>query len=382
MSPLESLFKSSKIQLRNRVVMAPMTRNKSPGHVPNANNIAYYKKMAEGGVALVITEGTCVNHVASQGYPDVPNFFGEDALNGWKKVIEAVHGAGAKFFPQLWHVGSIRQSKDCNMPVADNPSGHCSAHKHIGIAPSAIPHPYIKGGEVPKEMDHEDIDATIKAFAEGAKDAQRIGCDGIEIHGAHGYLIDQFFWIRTNHREDGYGGKTLKERSRFAKEIVEGVRQAVGPDFPICFRLSQWKMGFYEDRIANTPEELNDLVTILSQAGVDIFHCSQRRFFDPEFPGSDLNLAGWVKKMTGKPTITVGSVGLDKDFVTGVDEACGACFPKEKLGYLNHCLKNGDYDLVAVGRALLADSQWPTKVFKSDYESILPFTPESLNRYP
>jgi len=200
--------------------------------------------------------------------------------------VEEVHEAGGKIFPQLWHVGSVRQ------PVKGT-----ADEKYPSLGPSAVLHPgHQKGGTVPKEMTQEDINEIIQAFAEAAKNARNLGFDGLELHGAHDYIIDQFFWSVTNHRTDKYGGKTIGERTRFAVELIAAVRQAVGPDFPIVLRFSQWKIGDYKHKLATNPEELASFLLPLSKAGVDIFHCSTRRFHLPEFSGSSLNLAGWTKK--------------------------------------------------------------------------------------
>lgn len=160
----------------------------------------------------------------------------------------------------------------------------------------------------------EEVESLVTAFAQAAANAKSVGFDGIELHGAHGYLIDQFFWDRTNKRTDRYGGD-LVGRTTFAVEIIKACRQAVGPDFPIVLRFSQWKLGAYDEKLAKTSEELASFLAPLSEAGVDIFHCSTRRFSQPEFAGSDLNLAGWTKKLTGKPCITVGSIGIPKRFL-------------------------------------------------------------------
>ncbi|MBJ8192120.1 12-oxophytodienoate reductase, partial [Bacillus cereus] len=118
-----------------------------------------------------------------------------------------------------------------------------------------------------------EIADIISAYAQAAADAQRVGFDGIELHGAHGYLIDQFFWDKTNKRTDQYGGN-LVQRTRFAVEVIEACRRAVGPNFPIVLRFSQWKMYHYEEKLAQTPQELEQFLTPLVKAGVDIFHCS------------------------------------------------------------------------------------------------------------
>ena len=168
-------------------------------------------------------------------------------------------------------------------------------------------------------MSEEDIADTIAAFATASADAKRLGFDVVELHGAHGYLIDQFFWEATNERTDRYGGATLKERARFAAEIVAATRAALGPDMPLILRLSQWKQQDYKVKLATTPNEMEDWLLPLKEAGVDIFHCSQRRFWEPEFPEIDgeegLNFAGWAKKLTGAATISVGSVGLSGEFL-------------------------------------------------------------------
>ncbi len=162
-------------------------------------------------------------------------------------------------------------------------------------------------------------------FARAAADAKRLGFDMVELHGAHGYLIDQFFWSGTNERTDRYGGATLKERARFAAEVVAAVRAAVGPDLPVSLRVSQWKQQDYAVRLAETPDAMADWLVPLVEAGANLLHCSQRRFWEPEFPEIDgengLNFAGWAKKLTGAATISVGSVSLSNDFLTPLPAA-------------------------------------------------------------
>lgn len=345
--------------------MAPMTRNRSPNNIPGPDVAQYYKKRAQNHVGLIITEGTVVN-ASGHGYPDVPSFYGEKAFRGWKNVVDEVHHAKGKIFPQLWHTGSVRQ-----IGMAPDPS-------LPGYGPSAILHPSIEDGELPVKMSVADIDEVITAFAEAAKQAKNIGFDGLEIHGAHGYLIDQFFWDRTNKRQDRFGGETLVERTRFASELIQAVREKVGEDFPVCLRISQWKMGDFNAKLAETPEELEKFLIPLSEAGVDIFHCSSRRFFQPEFPGSELNLAGWTKKITQKPVITVGSVGLDTDFVSMRIKGDTAGGSEKTIHELLDRLGKNEFDMVAIGRALLSDPEWVTKVVENRFDDIKTFTMESL----
>lgn len=362
--PVKALFQPFQLgglSLTSRVVMAPMTRSFSPGHVPNAQVVEYYRRRAAAGVGLIVTEGTTVNHKASNGYPNVPQFFGEAALAGWKNVVEAVHGEGGKIVPQLWHVGAVRR-------LGTEPDGSVPAYG---------PSEKIKDGQVLVHgMSQADIKEVIAAFAQAATDAKAIGMDGVEIHGAHGYLIDQFFWEGTNRRTDEYGG-SLANRSRFAIELIQAVRAAVGPDYPIIFRFSQWKQQDYSARLVETPQALAGFLQPLADAGVDIFHCSTRRFWEAEFEGSSLNLAGWTRKLTGKPTITVGSVGLDDEFLQFMVKTDKVAQPAS-LEKLLERLNNEEFDLVAVGRALLVDPDWAIKVRDGREQDILPFSREAL----
>ena len=344
--------------------MAPMTRGKSPNKIPADAVADYYRKRAEGGVGLIITEGVNPGHPASSGYPDVPWIDGTEAMAGWKKVIDGVHEAGSAIIPQIWHVGSIRQTgmePDPSVP---------------GYGPSAIVHPYYEGkeAEAPHVMTQHDIDETIAAFASAAKQSREVGFDGIELHGAHSYLIDQFFWAVTNQRSDKYGGD-LVQRTTFAVELVQACRAAVGPDFPIVFRYSQWKQGDYKHKMAETPQELEAFLGKLCDAGVDVFHASTRRFDDAEFEGSNLNLAGWSKKLTGKPAISVGSVGLDSDFLRSM---VGKPSGTAGIDALLRRLERDEFDLVAVGRALLSDAEWGNKVQQGREKEIVAFTPAAM----
>lgn len=355
-------FRLGSLQLRNRIVMAPMTRSFSPNNVPNAQVVEYYRRRAAGGIGLVITEGTCVGHKAASGYANVPFIAGAEALAGWQKVVEAVHAEGGKIAPQLWHVGAIR--KPGVEPGGDLP----------GYGPSGMAMPGKVTGHV---MTREDIDEVVAAFAQAAKDAQAVGFDAVEIHGAHGYLIDQFFWSETNQRADEYGGN-MTGRSRFAIEIIRAIRAAVGPDFPVILRWSQWKQQNYSARLVETPQQLAAFLQPLSDAGVDIFHCSTRRFWEPEFPGSELNLAGWTRKLTGKPAITVGSVGLSNEFLPKPGEKSFQAAEPASLDNLLLRMEQQEFDLVAVGRALIANPDWTDKVRDGRFDELVPYQQAAL----
>ncbi|WP_128432050.1 NADH:flavin oxidoreductase [Streptomyces cyaneus] len=344
----------------NRIAMAPMTRMFSPGGIPGEDVVSYYARRAAAGVGLIVTEGTYVGHDSAGDSDRVPRFHGEEQLAGWAKVAEAVHAGGGTIVPQLWHIGMVRRPG--KLPYADAPA----------VGPSGL---RIGAEEATgKAMTQSDLDDVIGAFAEAAADAERIGFDGVEIHGAHGYLVDQFLWEGTNRRTDAYGGDPVA-RTKFAAEIVAAVREKVSASFPIIFRYSQWKQEAYDARLAETPEELDAILAPLAAAGVDAFHASTRRYWIPEFEGSDLNLAGWTKKLTGKSVITVGSVGLDGDFIKAF---VGEGSPVKGIDDLLDRLERDEFDMVAVGRALLQDPEWAAKILGDRLDELKPYDAAAL----
>jgi 2,4-dienoyl-CoA reductase-like NADH-dependent reductase (Old Yellow Enzyme family) len=358
-APLFTPFTIRNLTLPNRIVMAPMTRAFSPGGVPGPDVAAYYRRRAEHGVGLIITEGTVVPHPASSMNPAVPNFFGSSALAGWTRVLADVHEVGGTIMPQLWHVGTFHKPGSEPNPDA------------VPFGPSGLAKPGEKIAEPPSEAEIADV---VEAYARAAASARQLGFDGIELHGAHGYLIDQFFWEGTNQRTDRYGG-SLAARGRFGVEVVGACRRAVGPDFPIVFRYSQWKLQDFNATLAETPEVLATFLAPLAEAGVDVFHCSTRRFWQPAFDGSNLTLAGWTKQLTGKPVIAVGSVGLDNDFVAGlIERKTGRNSGLERLVQM---IDDGEADLVAIGRALLVDPAWAAKIRDGRTQELVPFTPDA-----
>lgn len=347
---LFSPFRHRKINLTTRLVMAPMTRNFAADGIPTPDMADYYRRRAENELGLIITEGAVIDDPASAADPDTPRFYGGAALRGWKHICRSVHTTDCKIIPQLWHVGMARPT-DGSAPNPQEPP----------IGPSGI-HPQTLQ-QVAAPMSKNRIHEIVASYARAAANARRLGFDGVEIQGAHGFLIDQFLWAATNHRTDEYGGD-LPRRVRFATEVVQAVRKAVGRHFPILFRLSQWKIEHYDACIAHTPEELEEIVQPLSEAGVDIFDCSTRFYDEPAFAGSPLTLAGWVRHITGKPTIGVGAVGVERASVLPLLKQMNA----QQL------------DLIAIGRALLADYAWAHKFHLGQERSIAPFTQHSLGR--
>jgi 2,4-dienoyl-CoA reductase-like NADH-dependent reductase (Old Yellow Enzyme family) len=333
--------------------MSPMTRGFSPGGVPGADVAAYYRRRAEGGVGLIITEGIYIAHPSAGNDTMIPRLDVTGAEVGWRRVVDGIHEAGARVFAQLWHVGLAATTSRTTDPSVRllGPSG---------VTPAGIP--------VDEPMTPHELSDTLDGYAKSAAAAKAVGFDGIEIHAAHGYLLDQFFWERTNRRNDAYGGD-IRSRARFACEVIRACRDAVGPDLVIGLRFSQWKIADYAARLVVTPDQLELFLDPLSDSGVDIFHCSTRRYWEPEFSGSDLNLAGWTRKLTGRPTITVGCVGLTDDLMTSNGHASPA-----GIGRLIGMLDRNEFDIAAVGRALIADPTWPNKLRYNAKPEMLPFS--------
>jgi len=240
------------------------------------------------------------------------------------------------------------------------------------------PSGYIAPGKkVCEGMTQAQIDEVIACYGRGAAKAVELGFDGVELHGAHGYLIDQFFWKALNHRNDRYGG-SARARGQFAAEVVTECRRHLQPGMPIVLRISQFKLVDYGARLADSPQELEQLLAPVVDAGVDLFDCSQRRFQEPTFEGSDLNLAGWTKKVTGVPTATVGSIGLDCDMLASLGQGQTAQCNLASLDEMMRRFDRGDFDLVAVGRAMIAEPDWPQIVRRGELHQLKPFSPGAL----
>lgn len=368
-------FTIKNIKLKNRIVMPPMSRNLSPKHLPNAAVAAYYQRRAQGGVGLIITEASAIDHPAAQGARAhaqgaiaAPGF-NAAALPGWKSVVKAVKQFDTAIFAQLWHVGSTREPEQ-------------SFNPEVGTyGPSAVIHPrFTDNGPLPIAMTEEDIADHIAAYVRSANYAKAASFDGVEIHAAHGYGLDQFFWEATNFRTDKYGGKQLAQRTRFAVEIIKAVKAALGQQMPVSLRISQWKMGDYTHKMAQAADELEQFLYPLASAGVDIFHVSTQKFYQPAFDDSDLTLAEWVKKITGTPVIAVGSIGLNTDLMTSLGQGQPATFDLEHLELAAKMLENESIDLIAIGRALIADPDWLIKVREGRYQEIIGFEKDQLNR--
>lgn len=333
-TPLFSQSAITNLLLKNRLVVAPMTRvsgNKDGTVGPLMKS--YYESFASGGFGLIISEGIYTDKQYSQAYKNQTGLTDSAQMSSWKNITQAVQKNGAKIIAQLMHAGALSQYnkyRDRNAaPSAVKPLG-----KEMTF--------YYGEGEyaTPVEMNQEDIDDVIIGFAQAASYAKQAGFDGVEIHGANGYLLDQFLTLYTNNRIDTYGGE-LMNRLNLYKEIITAIRAAVGKNFVIGVRFSQSKVN---DNEYKWPGKLNDAkqtFEYMRSLGVDYLHTTEANVNSPAFDNSS-PLSELAKKYSELPVIANGGV-VDKK---------GA----------NELLTNQGIELVSIGKAALANPDWPNAV--------------------
>lgn len=368
------------VTLPNRFAMAPMTRSFCPGNLPDAAVAGYYARRAAADVGLIITEAVGTDDAAAVGdtglgETDLPIFNGPDSVAAWRRVVDGVHQKGGTIFPQLWHQGPMRMpgSPPFVDAVAFSPSGHYGD-------PGKAAGYYIEKAQILSTQDlpvptDAQIADVVASFGRAARQAVEAGFDGLALHGAHGYLIDSFLWGETNRRDDRWGGDAV-QRTAFAVEVIKACRRELGESRPLVFRFSQWKQQDFRARLAETPAELEAILGPMADAGIDLFDASVRYFNTPAFPGSDMTLAGWARKLTGKLSGAVGGIGFNKgmyDTLSNVETQ-----DANNLALVVERFNAGEFDLVSVGRALLNDPSWVQKAGLG--QRLSPFDPESLNR--
>lgn len=362
-SPLFTPFSIRGVTLPNRFVMPGMQRGWCHDGKPDPKMAEYYRRRVEGGISLVISESCAIDHPSATAQTPAA-WITESTTEAWGRCVDAVHAARGRMLIQLWHEGAIRK---------DGASGL------LGEGPALSPSGRIRPGKSNgRAMSAQDLADLKAAYVRSALFAKRASADGVEIHAAHGYFLDQFLWSETNRRDDGYGGDDIRARVRFPAEIATAIREAVGPDFIISFRFSQWKEVDYDAKIVRTSTELGQMLSAMRTAGVDIFHASTRRFFLSEWGGSDLGFAGWCKALTDAPVIAVGSVGLDVDVMDNFFGKEPKPTGEAGLRDLVRRFNNGEFDLISVGRSVIGDPQWVRKVQEHRYGDIRPFTTDDL----
>ncbi len=357
-SPLFTPFRLKSLHLANRFIMPAMQRGMCEEGRPKPELAAYYARRAEGGASLIIGESAAVDHPSATVQPTSAHINAATA-DAWKACVDQVGEAGGAMFLQLWHEGAMRTDGEA-------------------LSASGLAYPGKQSG---RAATLDELSEIRDAFVRSARIAQEIGAAGVEVHAAHGYFLDQFLWAGSNRRDDGYGGDDIAHRARFPAEIVAAIRAECGEDFIITIRFSQWKEADYGARIAQSPAELETMTRMFREAGVDILHASNRRFWEPEWDGDPRNLAGWVREVSGLPSITVGSVGLDTDVMnTFMQEKEPGARVAEAIVDLEQRLSAGEFDLVAVGRALIGDPDFVRKIEAGDYDTVRTFRRADLGQ--
>jgi 2,4-dienoyl-CoA reductase-like NADH-dependent reductase (Old Yellow Enzyme family)/thioredoxin reductase len=329
-------FRIRQMELKNRIVMPPMgTKHASKEGYTTDHIKDYFEARARGGAGLIIVEATLV-HSSGRAYQNLLEITDDKFIPGLSELVRAIHNHGAKVAIQLQHCGRLAKSKFTGMQP---------------VAPSSIP---SKGGEVPKELSIREIAQIVKYFADGAVRAKRAGFDGIEIHGAHGYLIDQFLSRSSNKRQDIYGGQ-VKNRARLLIEVIGTIKEAVGEDFPVWCRINGKEYGV---ELGTTLDEAKEIARLAQEAGADAIHISA---YGPKAPqhltaprpvsGVLAELAEGIKETVTVPLIIVGRMTLEA---------------AERM------LEEGKADLFAFGKSLLADPELPNKMASGKTEDIRP----------
>lgn len=329
-SPLFAPFRLGPLTLPNRIVMAPMTRNRAgEGNVPTPLNAEYYRQRASAG--LIVTEGSQVSPQGT-GYPGTPGIHTDAQVEGWRRVTDAVHQAGGRIFLQLWHVGRISHPSlqpDGALPIAPS----AMAPRGEAFTPSG-PQPFV----TPRALETDEIPAVVAQFADGARRALAAGFDGVEIHGANGYLIDQFLRDGTNRRTDRYGG-SVANRARFLLEVAEAVAGVFGPE-RVGVRLSPWN-DFNDMRDSDPRATFRYAARALAPLGLAYLHV-----VEPVggLPAGEAPLAPELKAAFGGPLMING----------GYTRALA----EEALG-------RGEADLVSFGAWFLANPDLPARLARN-----------------
>jgi 2,4-dienoyl-CoA reductase-like NADH-dependent reductase (Old Yellow Enzyme family) len=321
------------LALPNRLAVAPMTRvSASADGVPTARMADYYAQFAQGGFGLVITEGLYTDEAFAQGYLHQPGLANTVQRDAWRPIVQRVQARGSRVIAQLMHAGALSQGNPYRTgtvgPSAVQPKGRQMTF-------------YRGAGDyaVPAAMTQHDIDAAIAGFAQAAARARQAGFDGVEIHGANGYLLDQFLSEGINLRDDRYGGG-IEGRLRLLVEVVDAVRAAVGDGFVVGVRLSQAKVNDFTHRWGGEDEAATIFRTV-GGLDVDYVHVTEYEAWKPAFETGP-SLAALAKHHGGKPVLANGSLHD----------------PVQAMGMV----ERGEADAVSLGRGALAQADWPQRV--------------------
>ncbi|MEU6525004.1 NADH:flavin oxidoreductase [Streptomyces sp. NPDC046924] len=323
------------VRLGNRTALAPMTRiSATEDGMVTDRNARYYTGFARGGFALVITEGVYPDTEHSQGYLYQPGLATAAQGEAWRPVVEAVHAAGSAMFAQLMHAGAQSQGNRFRQGTV-GPSAVAPRGEQLSFYRGSGPY------ATPRALDARELADIRRGFADAARRARAAGFDGVEVHGANGYLLDQFLTDYLNRREDGHGG-SVENRVRLAAEVVDEVLQAVGSEIAVGIRVSQSKVSDFHHRWAGGAEEAEIIFTTLARTGIHFLHTTEHKALEPAFPTGTETLAELAKKFSGLPVIANGDLGDPESART--------------------VLGSGAADVVALGKGALAQRDWPHRV--------------------
>ena len=295
---LFSPFELKNIKLKNRIGVAPMTRMSSPGDsIPRQDVLDFLIRRAKNGAALVYTEGIVTDYESAQGYPGQSRLTTQQHIDAWAPVVKEIQKAGAIAIIQIFHCGRIGwpEINPAKRIIAPSP---LTPKQHNPLTDAPYP--------VPDTMSTFDIQHVIRGFVETAKGAVAAGFDGIEIHGAHGYLISQFLSAYSNQRPDGYGG-TVENRYRFAHEIIQAVSEAIPKDRILTFRISNWGVVDMDVSLFENEDEYQQIITLLSKEPLDAISVSTYDYSEKAFK-TNQNMAQITRQATRLPIIICGKI--------------------------------------------------------------------------
>jgi 2,4-dienoyl-CoA reductase-like NADH-dependent reductase (Old Yellow Enzyme family) len=295
---LFSPFELGGFRLRNRIGVAPMTRMSSPGDsIPRQDVLDFLVRRAKNGAAMVYTEAIVTDYESAQGYPGQARLVTQRQIEAWKPVVEAIRKEGAVSIMQMFHCGRMAwpEVNPANRSIAPSPSTPKQLNPLTGAS-----YP------VPDEMSKFDIDHVIAGFVETAKGAVEAGFDGVEVHGAHGYLVNQFLSSYSNQRMDEYGG-SVENRYRFTHEVIQAVREVVPADRLFTFRISNWGVADMEVSLFENETEYRQMIEYLSREPIDAISVSTYSYGEKAF-GTDRNMAQITREATGLPILICGQI--------------------------------------------------------------------------
>jgi 2,4-dienoyl-CoA reductase-like NADH-dependent reductase (Old Yellow Enzyme family) len=284
--------------LKNRIGVAPMTRMSSPGDsIPRQDVLDFLIRRARNGAAIVYTEAIVTDYESGQGYPGQARMVTQRQIDAWKPVVQAIRDEGAVAIMQIFHCGRMAwpQINPANRVIAPSP-----------IAPKQKNPMTQEPYPVPDAMSPFDINHVISGFVETARGAVEAGFDGIEIHGAHGYLISNFLSSYSNQRQDSYGG-SVANRFRFAREVIQAVRKVVPEDRLLTFRISNWGVADMEVSLFETKQAYQETIEMLSKQPIDAISVSTYNYKDSAF-GTEQNMAQITREVTGLPLMICGQI--------------------------------------------------------------------------